>query len=54
MLLSSVGLPVHFVIPAGDSISLIASSIQYKIAQREQLRDNPYSYLMTVEKRFKR
>lgn len=43
-----LGMPVPQALCAGAGISVIASVISYNIQKREALRNNPYSYLLSI------
>ena len=48
----ALGLSVPCALAAGAGVSLIASVCAYNIDKKEKLRENPYSYLLAIEKEF--
>jgi hypothetical protein len=47
----TLGLSIPTAIMAGAGISLVSSAISYNIEKQRQLRENPYSYLLSINKR---
>ena len=45
-----LGLPIEQALYAGMGISVIASSVSYNVDKRQFLRDNPYSYLLSIRR----
>ena len=45
-----LGMPVDQAIYAGVGLSVIASTVSYNIQKREVIRNNPYSYLLSIQK----
>jgi hypothetical protein len=51
-ILLSLGISIPYAVLAGAGISLAISAIEYNREKATVLRQNPYSYLLTVEKTF--
>lgn len=47
-----LGMPVPQALCAGAGISVIASAVSYNIQKREVLRNNPYSYLLSIQNEY--
>lgn len=47
-----LGLPIKSALLAGAAVSLISSAISYNVEKREALRQNPYSYLLSLPRRW--
>ena len=45
-----MNLPIEKAIFAGIGLSVIASVVNYRVEKRELLRNNPYSYLLSIKK----
>jgi hypothetical protein len=50
--LAALGLSVPLALLAGAGISLTVSSVLYNLQKREDMRKNPYSYLLAAESHF--
>jgi len=50
--LAALGLAVPHALLAGAGISLTVSAVLYNVQKREDMRKNPYSYLMAAESHF--
>ena len=48
----ALGLTIPQALLAGVGVSLLASTVSYNVEKRQKLRENPYSYLLAVEKKF--
>ena len=48
--IAAAGMTVPYALLAGAGISLLASTVKYSIDKRNAIRENPYSYLLAVEK----
>ena len=45
-----LGLPVEHAIFAGAGVSVLSSAITYRVDKGKALRENPYSYLLSIER----
>ena len=45
-----LGMPVEQAIFAGMGVSVIASAVSYRIDKKHFLRENPYSYLLSINR----
>lgn len=45
-----LGMPVNQAIYAGAGLSVFASVVSYNTQKRQAIRDNPYSYLLSIQK----
>lgn len=52
--IAGFGMTVPHALLAGAGISLLASAVKYSVDKREAIRENPYSYLLAIEKEWKR
>lgn len=50
--LAATGMPVPTALLAGAGLSLIVSGVMYNVDRRESLRQNPYTYLLSIEREF--
>jgi hypothetical protein len=49
-MLVAAGLAVPTALLAGAGLSLVVSGIRYNVDKRESLRDNPYAYLLALQR----
>ncbi len=48
--LAATGMPIPTALLAGAGLSLIVSGVMYNVDRRESLRQNPYTYLLSIER----
>lgn len=48
--LAATGMPIPTALLAGAGLSLIVSGVMYNVDRRESLRQNPYTYLLSIQR----